>query len=138
MKQPESEPEPEPDNEPEEIESDGELKIIEPEEQEITEHTPEPAKSLPDPIVIPETQDLEPENNPNPAAAGGKSFEMFKFFTCRVCKHLFNTPTDMWEHMAEEHKELRKFKCTMCNFKAVCRERLFHHKVSRRGHFMAF
>ena len=54
----------------------------------------------------------------------------FKFHTCKVCKQLFNTAEQMWEH-ALVHKELQRFKCSAkgCGYSSASREKLLQHKA---------
>ena len=54
----------------------------------------------------------------------------FKFHTCKVCKQLFNSAEEMWDH-ALIHKELQRFKCASkgCGYTSVSREKLLKHKV---------
>ena len=59
-------------------------------------------------------------------------FCAIKFHTCRVCKQLFYSAEEMWEH-AVTHEDFHKYKCNQCTYVTACHRELVNHKLLNHG-----
>ncbi len=70
--------------------------------------------------------------DPEAKEDGKSAFCAIKFHTCRVCKQLFYSAEEMWEH-AVTHEDFHKYHCGACQYVTASRSELLQHKLSVHG-----